>query len=267
MARTYFDPGAKSIGGFLSNDGTIEFCNRINALLKPGFTVLDLGAGRGSWHEDTCEYRKELRRIKGKVKEYICADIDEAVLGNPTSDKNLLIRNNHVPLDDHSVDLIFCDYVLEHVVDVAGFKREIARLLKPGGYFCARTPHAMHYVSVFARLIKNPMHVRVLRFLQPRREAQDVFPTAYKLNSLRRVRNEFPDWLDYSYIHSSEPQYFFGSRALYRLFQAVHAVLPKSATGNLFIFLRNGPAKTLSADVALESPTPAPTPLRAQRTA
>jgi SAM-dependent methyltransferase len=261
VPRIYYNPAENTIGGFLSNDGTIEFCNRINALLQPDFTVLDLGAGRGSWYTDECEYRKDLRRIKGKVKEYVCADIDEAVLSNPTSDKNLVICDNRVPLEDHSIDLILSDYVLEHVVDVESFKSEITRLLKPGGYFCARTPHAMHYVSVFARVIRNPMHVRVLRFLQPRREARDVFPTAYKLNSLRRVRNEFPGWINYSYIHSSDPQYFFGSRTLYRLFRILHAVLPRSTTGNVFIFLKNGQKKAALAELTAVKPqSTLPTP-------
>jgi SAM-dependent methyltransferase len=237
--RKSYDPGDGMVGGFAVNDGTIEFFNRVNALLSPEFTVLDMGAGRGGWsHVDECEYRKRMRTIKGKVKEYICADVDEAVLANPTSDKNLLIRNNRVPLADGSVDMIISDYVLEHILDVAAFKSELSRLLKPGGYFCARTPHRMHYVSVFARVIHNSRHLNVLRFVQPERHALDVFPTAYKLNSLRQVRELFPDWTDYSYVHSSEPQYFFGSRSMYRVFRLLHAILPKSVTGNVFIFMK-----------------------------
>jgi SAM-dependent methyltransferase len=238
--RKKYDPGQGKVGGFCSNDGTIEFFNRINALLKADFTVLDIGAGRGSWyHLDGCEYRKNLRTIRGKVKEYICADIDEAVLENPTSDRNLVISKNRVPLEDRSVDLIVSDYVLEHVLDVGTFKEEISRLLKPGGYFCARTPHGLHYVSVFARLIRNSRHSKVLRFIQPERNARDVFPTAYKLNTLRRVHDLFPDWQNYSYLHASEPQYFFGSRPGYALFVFLHALLPKPLKGNVFIFLRN----------------------------
>jgi SAM-dependent methyltransferase len=251
VARNNYDPGERKVGGFTSNDGTIEFFNRINALLESDFTVLDVGAGRGSWyHVDGCEYRRKLRTIKGKVKEYICADIDEAVLANPTSDKNLIIKNERVPLADRSVDLIVSDYVLEHVIDVASFKREITRLLKPGGYFCARTPHGMHYVSVFARLIRNSEHTKVLRHIQPKRDACDIFPTAYKVNSLRKVQKLFPDWTNYSYVHASEPQYFFGSHSLYRLFVLLHAFLPKSVKGNVFIFLRNGSTADLAQPVA-----------------
>ena len=235
-----YDPGEAMLGGFTSSDGTIEFFNRINAILKPDFTVLDIGAGRGSWyHLETSEYRKKLRTIKGKVKEYVCADIDEVVLTNPTSDKNLMIRDNRVPLEDESVDIIISDYVLEHVIDVAGFMNEISRLLRPGGYFCARTPHGMHYVSVFARLVRNTRHASALRFIQPTRRPEDVFPTAYRLNSLRQVRAVFHDWENFSYLHCSEPRYFFGSRTIYRIFLFLHALAPKALTGNVFVFLRN----------------------------
>jgi SAM-dependent methyltransferase len=236
-----YDPGSAMLGGFTSSDGTIEFFNRINAILEPEFTVLDIGAGRGSWfHLEKSDYRKRLRTIKGKVREYICADIDEVVLTNPTSDRNLMIRDNRVPLEDESVDVIISDYVLEHVLDVAGFLNEISRLLKPGGYFCARTPHAMHYVSMFARLVRNTRHAGVLRLIQPSRRAEDVFPTAYRLNSLRRVQAAFHEWENFSYLHCSEPRYFFGSHLVYRIFLFLHALAPKPLTGNVFVFLRNG---------------------------
>ena len=42
-------------------DSTIQFYERINALLQPDFVVLDFGAGRGASHsEDRVRYRREL---------------------------------------------------------------------------------------------------------------------------------------------------------------------------------------------------------------
>ena len=53
-----FIPGENLLGGYHELDGTIEFYGRINAILKSSDSVLDLGAGRGSWHfEDNCPYR------------------------------------------------------------------------------------------------------------------------------------------------------------------------------------------------------------------
>jgi SAM-dependent methyltransferase len=239
--RRSFDPGDAMLGGFTSRDGTIEFFNRVNAILEPHFTVLDFGAGRGSWYFLEYGYKNRLHSIKGKVANFICADIDEAVLSNPTSDRNIVMSGERVPLEDHSVDVIVADFVLEHIIDVQRFEQEISRLLKPGGYFCARTPHALHYVALFARLIRNTRHVSVLRMIQPARRAEDVFPTAYRLNTLRKVHTVFRNWTDYSYLHSSEPRYFFGSRRIYQLFELLHAILPKALTGNVFVFLRKSP--------------------------
>jgi SAM-dependent methyltransferase len=234
-----YEPGDEMLGGFTATDGTIAFFTRVNAILKPEFTVLDLGAGRAGWFfDDPCEYRRKLRTIRGKVKQYICADIDEAVLSNPTGDRNLVIRSDGVPLEDGSVDVILADFVLEHVLNVVTFKAEVSRLLKPGGYFCARTPHRLHYVSMLARLIRNKKHTAVLRKVQPTRQAEDVFPTSYLMNTLGEARRWFPDWADFSYIHASEPRYFFGSRTVYRMFVFLHALLPRAFIGNVFIFLR-----------------------------
>jgi hypothetical protein len=77
-----------------------------------------------------------------------------------------------------------------------------------------------------------------LAFVQPTRQPEDVFPTAYQLNSLRQIRRVFSGWGNYSYLFSSEPRYFFGSRFIYRVLQFFHDHAPKPLTGNLFIFLR-----------------------------
>ena len=61
-------------------DSTIQFYERINALLQPDFVVLDFGAGRGASHsEDRVRYRRELRNLRGKVREVIGADIDSTL--------------------------------------------------------------------------------------------------------------------------------------------------------------------------------------------
>jgi SAM-dependent methyltransferase len=238
-ARTNYEPGREMLGGFSGGDGTIAFYNRVNSLLNPAITVLDIGAGRGSWfYLDSCDYRKKLRTIKGKVKEYICADVDEVVLTNPTSDRNVVMRDNRVPLDDNSIDIIITDFVLEHIIDVAAFKSEVYRLLKPGGYLCSRTPHRAHYISICARLIRNSRHAKLLSLVQPRRHREDVFPTAYKVNRLRDVATVFAGWDNFSYIFSPDPAYFFGSRLVYNLLSFVHAVVPKAWTGNIFVLLR-----------------------------
>ena len=129
------------LGGFGPIDGTVEFYGRIHSLITKDSKVLNLGAGRGSWfYTDTCDLRRNLQTFKGKVVEYSCADIDENVLNNPTSDRNIVLKNGKVDLPSGSIDLIICDWVLEHVESPDLFLAEVNRLLKVEGIFAARTP-------------------------------------------------------------------------------------------------------------------------------
>jgi ubiquinone/menaquinone biosynthesis C-methylase UbiE len=236
---SHYDPADEMLGGFTSRDGTVEFYSRINAILQPGFTVLDLGAGRGAWHyTERSAYKRALRQLRGKVLEYIGADVDDAVVGNPTTDKNLLIKGGALPVGDETVDVVICDWVLEHIVDVDSFKSEVNRVLRHGGYFCARTPHSFNYVSLAARLVKNSAHVKWLRWVQPKRKAQDAFPTAYQCNTVRAVARHFKGWQNFTYLYTAEPSYYFGRKFVFSVMNAFHRFAPRALTGSLFIYLR-----------------------------
>ena len=51
-------------GGLTDIDGTIIFYTRVNSLLNPSFTVLDLGCGRGVGQEDPVEISRKLRTLR-----------------------------------------------------------------------------------------------------------------------------------------------------------------------------------------------------------
>lgn len=224
---------------YTARDGTLAFYRGVRARVQPAHRVLDLGAGRGGWHfQDLPYFKRHIRTLRGVVREYIGADIDAAVLDNPTTDRNVLIRDGLLPLADASIDVIVCDNVLEHVVDPVVFVGEVDRVLKPGGYFCARTVHAAHYVAIAARLVPHGRHRRWLRRLQPERDSADVFPTVYKFNTRRRIRAAFAGWEDTSYIFRSEPSYFFGSQMLFAVLSALHRVVPAPLVGSIIVFLR-----------------------------
>lgn len=232
-----YDPSSGYLCGYTPNDGTLEFYSRIKAFSKPEHVVLDLGAGRGAWFdEDSCEHRRQVRLFKGRVREVIAADVDEAVLQNRSSDRNL-IMDDKVPLPDQSVDIIIADYVLEHVQEPSQFSAEVRRLLKPGGLFCARTPHKYCYVALAARVVSNKRHVNALKKIQPDRKGFDVFPTVYKMNTKRDVEKLFPMFEDYTYTFKADPAYFFGSEFVYRLQKGIHHIAPAWFSGNLFIYL------------------------------
>ena len=225
-----------------SVDGTVRFFTQVNALLHPGMTVLDFGAGRGWWLEDdVCSYRQRLMNLKGKVARVIACDIDPAVLNNGSADEAFVIeRGGKVPVADQSVDLILSDNTFEHVQDPAAMAAEFKRLLKPGGWICARTPNKYAYTSLPTMAVPNRLHALLLKRAQPDRKAEDVFPTAFKLNTLRDVARHFPpaQFDNYSYRALPEPGYHFNKKPLLAALLLMNKVLPHVLTAPLYVFLR-----------------------------
>lgn len=229
------------VGGFTSIDGTVEFYSRVNSLLEPRMNVLDFGAGRGAWADDAVTFRRDLRTLQGKVARVVGCDIDPSVHQNPMVDDTILIESGcRLPFEDGSFDLVLADYVLEHIDDPLFLATEITRVLATGGWFCARTPNRYSYVSLAARLISSTQHTRILRHVQPDRLPEDVFPTVYRMNTLRAIRTQFPQEIfeDFTYRYEAEPSYHFNSKTLFKLLSAVNRLSPKVSWSSLFVFMR-----------------------------
>ncbi len=140
---------------------------------RPDSSALDLGAGRGA---------NPATAIRDRVGEVFGVDVDEAVLENRDVDEARVIgEDGRIPYEDERFDLIVSSYVLEHVEDPVLFFAEVARVLRPGGAFVARTPNHLHYVPLIARMTPQSFHV----YINARRgrEEQDTFPTCYRANS------------------------------------------------------------------------------------
>lgn len=214
--KELFYPEAR-FGGFSDIDGTITFFNRVNALLEPAFTVLDVGCGVGMYAEDPLPLRRSLRILKGKVAKVTGIDVDSAARQNPFLDEFLLIKDDCWPLGDNSVDLIVSDHVLEHIQNPDQFFAEARRTLKDGGYLCIRTPNRWSYVAFFATLVPNQYHSRVLSVVQEGRKEEHVFPTLYRCNSTRKIRNILKKYGFESvvYGYEAEPSYLSFSKFAY----------------------------------------------------
>ncbi len=234
-----WSPASGHLGGYTPNDGTVAFYTRVNVLASPEKTALDLGAGRAAWFEDDkSRARVNIRMLRGRFGRVIGADVDDAVLDNRSVDEAILIRDGQVPLEDESVDVIVCDYVLEHIEDVAGFVREAARVLKPGGWFCARTPHKYCYVALISGILPESLGDKAVSKAQPSRKDEDIFPKRYRMNTLKDIRRQFPGWSDFSFVFRTDPAYYFGKHSIYALMSFVHRIAPAPFSGNIFAFLR-----------------------------
>ncbi len=115
--------------------------------LKPGDRVLDLGCGEGrhviSFYAEADVTAvgvdlglNDLRTAAERAGDFL--EPDNAAKGFGLANANAL----QLPFADSTFDKVVCSEVLEHIPDYQGALREIERVLKPGGLFCASVPRA-----------------------------------------------------------------------------------------------------------------------------
>ncbi len=238
--QQYFYPEAE-IGGFCKVDGMIEFYNRIHAIIKPDWKVLDYGAGRGLIIDgDPSPYRKNLKTLKGKVAKVVGCDVDTAITRNPFLDEAHVIEiGKPLPFADGEFDMVYSTYVFEHIADPKPVAQELLRVVKPGGWIVAVTPNKFGYVALGAMLVKNKFHAPLLRIIQPERQEFDVFPTYYRMNTKRALSSLFARASKIViYPNFAEPTYHFNSKIMYFLFKMVHKIFPDSLGVSYFIFIQ-----------------------------
>lgn len=192
LDRTWY-PGSEK------NWDDLLFRELILAQLAPGHAVLDVGAGAGI---------VAAMNFKGHAARICGIDPDPRVVANPFLDEGKQGVGERIPYDEGSFDVAFADNVLEHLADPEAVFREVARVLKPGGCFLAKTPNKWHYMPVIARLTPHSFHQLTNR-LRGRAEV-DTFPTLYRANSpseLRRLAQASGLQLESVALHEGRPEY------------------------------------------------------------
>jgi SAM-dependent methyltransferase len=198
----------RAFGGFTSRDGGARFYLRVRALLEssPHRIVVDLGCGLAEHRKLAPPTIADLYLLRGRATRVIGLDVDPAAKANETIDEFRLIDGDRLPIDSNSIDVCVSDWVLEHVRDVSNFYAECARIIRPGGFVCIRTPNRFHYSSIGASLIPARLHERIRTLLGHPHEGGDVFPTYYRSNTTKACRR----WLSRSgfapmvYAHRGE---------------------------------------------------------------
>lgn len=170
-----------------SRSGTVFFYGWIRRSLATPYRVLNLGAGPGDPPGSEIFAIRDLR-CAGRVVDG--CDPDTAVLGNTQVDHATVMEALPViPFEDRLFDVVYSDYVLEHVERPEGFLREAFRVLKPGGAFFFRTPNTWHYVSLAARLLPHWVHERVANKARGfGAGAHEPYPTWHRMNTRRALR-------------------------------------------------------------------------------
>ncbi len=151
----------------LGLDSAHVFMVSAQAVAARSRLVAEVGCGRGVL-VDLDEPGGAWQDLRGEGRTVIGIDIEQTGEENPVIDEFRLIgEDGRWPLDDASVDLAVSDFVLEHVMDPEDFVRELARVLRPGGVFIARTISRHSLLAAAARIVPNDHHAKALEHLQP----------------------------------------------------------------------------------------------------
>jgi SAM-dependent methyltransferase len=123
----------------------------------PGGTLVDLGCGAGTFTQRLGERARPRRLIGVELIDHLAdaaqargIEVVRSDLGEP------------LPFADASIDAVHSNQVIEHLPRTDGFMREIARVLKPGGYAVVSTNNlasAHNIVSLLAGWQPMPCHV------------------------------------------------------------------------------------------------------------
>src|SRR5580658_7799529 len=125
--------------------GTLPFLDLCAASIPKAAEILEVGAGSKN---ETTAWLSTLGRVTA-------LDIDPDVMNNCDAARSLVFDGVDFPIPDESFDVCVSNWVLEHVADPVSHFREVARILRPGGVYCFRTPNLFHYVMLGSRLMPH----------------------------------------------------------------------------------------------------------------
>ena len=183
------------------------------------------------WLDAGCGWRllgKDLERLENELVSLariaVGVDLDFPHLGKHI---NMSLRVGaslgSLPFSDAAFDLITCNMVVEHLPAPFAIFQEMSRVLASGGTLLVHTPNTRNYL-VFANILAKKLLPRsmVLKLVRDNRAADDIYPTYYRANNARALRNlgESVDLQPESVRFLTQPQpysRFFAPAAFFEL--------------------------------------------------
>jgi SAM-dependent methyltransferase len=124
---------------------------------RPGASLLDLGCGDGAWTMQVAA-KVGAQRVLG------IEFIDEFAATARRAGVDVVAADlaERLPLDEGSVDVVHSNQVIEHLPKTDAFMREIARVLRPGGYAVVSTNNLSSWHNIVSLALgwqPPPCHV------------------------------------------------------------------------------------------------------------
>jgi SAM-dependent methyltransferase len=135
--------------------------------------ALHFGAGRNN-------YRIGEHALADGSGTIVALDTDRVTLAEHDAREQVLGCGQRLPYADDSFDLVFSEYVFEHLDDPTAALGEIDRVLRPGGEVIILVPNPAHYYAIVAGLTPFWFHVFYLRLQGESNVLRDHSPTYYR---------------------------------------------------------------------------------------
>ena len=150
---------------------------------------LDAGSGWRILGEDLDKIEDELVATAGKV---VGTDLTlDSLAKHRNIQQRVCASLEALPFAGGSFDLVTCNMVVEHLPDPLTSLQELTRILSPNGLLVIHTPNTWSYLvflnRTVAKLLPRSLVLRVIRASENRGES-DVFPTFYRANSMKELR-------------------------------------------------------------------------------
>jgi SAM-dependent methyltransferase len=177
MTQALFDKYYYKKPGF--EDGTQRFYRICREQIPAGAEILEIGAGPSNPYSEAFSRMGMLTGL----------DIDPDVKNNQWLSRSAVFDGKQIPFADASFDACISNFVLEHVEHPVEHFKEVARVLRPGGVYCLRTPNRFHYVTIGASLMPHSLHLLLANRLRSlEKDAHDPYPTWYRANSRGKLK-------------------------------------------------------------------------------
>jgi ubiquinone/menaquinone biosynthesis C-methylase UbiE len=159
-----------------------EYARIVKAHVTPSTLWLDLGCGHQLWSEwiaGQAETARQAALIVG-----LDPDIDSLRQNNVVRHR---VAGRELPFRDGSFNLVTANMVFEHLEHPIEVLREIRRVLAPNGVCIFLTPNSLYWQTAIGRHFPQWLKNTLVRFAE-HRDARDVYPTHYRINTERMVR-------------------------------------------------------------------------------
>jgi SAM-dependent methyltransferase len=162
----------------VESDHTLVELRLVEAALRPGSVVLDAGCGRTT----------RLRFYRDRIARLVGIDVDDAAgRENPWLDEFLPANlDDELPFADESFDLVYANFVVEHLSEPSRTFAEWWRVLRPDGRLVLLTSNRANPVMALADRLPDRARVAVKR-RGAGVEERDVYPARYRANTPQRL--------------------------------------------------------------------------------